>query len=74
MFSHNATDRIITRQSIRRGTFTSVKVLVKWARDHIARWNTTPESFSWTTATDETLATVRIVQANTKKLVDNNGK
>ncbi|HET9118509.1 MAG TPA: transposase [Pseudonocardiaceae bacterium] len=32
---------IITRQSIRRGSFTSVKVLIKQIRDYIAAWNTT---------------------------------
>jgi hypothetical protein len=33
--------RITTRQAIRRGTFTSVKVLVTQARDYIPNWNTT---------------------------------
>ena len=33
---------IITRQSIRRGTFTSVKVLIKQIRDYIDHWNTNP--------------------------------
>ncbi|GLY69068.1 hypothetical protein Atai01_56870 [Amycolatopsis taiwanensis] len=33
---------IITRQSIRRGTFSSVKVLIKQVRDYIAHWNTNP--------------------------------
>ena len=31
---------IITRQSIRRGTFSSVKVLIKQIRDYITHWNT----------------------------------
>ncbi|SBW18124.1 hypothetical protein [Protofrankia symbiont of Coriaria ruscifolia] len=66
--------RIITRQSIRRGAFTSVKVLVKRMRDYIAHWNANPEPFARTATTDEILAKVRIVQANIKKLVDNNGK
>lgn len=39
---------IITRQSIRRGTFTSVKVLVKQIRDYITHWNTHAKPFEWT--------------------------
>jgi transposase len=65
---------IITRQSIRRGTFTSVKVLIKQIRDYIAHWNTNPKPFIWTATAEEILAKVRIVQANVKKLVDNNAK
>ncbi|MEU3626702.1 IS630 family transposase [Amycolatopsis coloradensis] len=64
----------ITRQSIRRGTFTSVTVLIKQIRDYIAHWNTNPAPFTWTATADEILAKVRLVQANIKKLVDNNGK
>jgi hypothetical protein len=46
---------IITRQSIRRGTFTSVKVLIKQIRDYIAAWNTDPRPFAWTATADEIL-------------------
>jgi transposase len=65
---------IITRQSIRRGTFTSVKVLIKQIRDYIAHWNINPKPFAWTATADEILAKVRLVQTNIKKLVDNNAK
>lgn len=65
---------IITRQSIRRGTFTSVKVLIKQIRDYITHWNTNPKPFVWTATAEEILAKVRLVQANIKKLVDNNAK
>ena len=65
---------IITRQSIRRGTFSSVKVLIQQIRDYIARWNTNPQPFVWTATAGEILAKVRLVQTNIKKLVDNNGK
>jgi transposase len=65
---------IITRQSIRRGTFTSVKVLIKQIRDYIDHWNTTAKPFTWTATADEILAKVRTVQVNIKKLVDNNAK
>ncbi|QWF86055.1 IS630 family transposase ISMsm5 [Amycolatopsis sp. CA-230715] len=65
---------IMTRQSIRRGTFTSVKVLIKQIRDYITHWNTTAKPFTWTATADEILAKVRLVQTNLKKLVDNNAK
>jgi transposase len=65
---------IITRQSIRRGTFTSVKVLIKQIRDYITHWNTNPKPITWTATTDEILAKVRLVQTNIRKLVDNNSK
>lgn len=65
---------IITRQSIRRGTFTSVTVLIKQIRDYIAHWNSNPKPFTWTATADEILAKVALAQANIKKLVDNNAK
>jgi transposase len=65
---------IITRQSIRRGTFSSVKALIKQIRDYITHWNTNAKPFTWTATADEILAKVRIVEANIKKLVDNNAK
>jgi transposase len=65
---------IITRQSIRRGTFTSVKILISQIRDYITHWNTTAKPFAWTATADEILAKVRLVQTNIKKLVDNNAK
>jgi transposase len=65
---------IITRQSIRRGTFTSVKVLIKQIRDYITHWNTNPTPFVWTATAEDILAKVRLVQTNIKKLVDNNAK
>ena len=65
---------IITRQSIRRGTFTSVTVLIKQIRDYIAHWNTRATPFIWTATADEILAKVQLVQANINKLVNNNAK
>jgi hypothetical protein len=65
---------IITRQAIGRGTFSSVKVLIKQIRDYIANWNTNPKPFVWTATADEILAKVQLVQTNIKKLVDNNGE
>ena len=64
----------ITRQAIRRATFTSVRVLIKRIKDYIAHWNEDAKPFEWTATADEILAKVKIVQANVKKLVDNNAK
>lgn len=65
---------IITRQSIRRGTFSSVKILTAQIRSYIAHWNTNATPFIWTATADDILAKVRLVQANIKKLVANNAK
>ncbi|MGW3730282.1 IS630 family transposase [Streptomyces sp. NPDC000851] len=63
---------ILTRQSIRRGTFSSVDVLVKQIRDYINSWNQEEKPFTWTKTADEVLAKVRPVQTNVKKLVNDN--
>ena len=65
---------IITRQSIRRGTCSSVKVLINQIRDYITHWNTSAKPFVWTATANEILAKVRLVETNIKKLVDNNAK
>jgi transposase len=65
---------IITRQSIRRGTFASVSVLVGKIRAYIDQWNADAKPFSWTATADEILAKVKLVQTNIKRLVDNNAK
>ncbi|MFD6185444.1 hypothetical protein [Streptomyces goshikiensis] len=62
----------ITRQSIRRGTFSSVHVLVKQIRDYIDSWNATAKPLTWTATAGEILAKVRLVEANVRKLVNNN--
>jgi transposase len=65
---------ILTRQSVRRGTFASVNVLITQIRDYIDSWNADAKPFTWTATADEILAKVRLVQTNVKKLVDNNAK
>ena len=65
---------IITRQAIRRGTFTSVKVLIKHIRDYIEHWNADAQPFVWTATADEILAKVALTQTNIRQLVDNNAK
>jgi transposase len=65
---------IITRQAIRRGTFSSVQVLIRQIRDYIDHWNADAKPFAWTATADQILAKVQLVQTNIKKLVDNNAK
>jgi hypothetical protein len=65
---------IITRQAIRRGTFTSVKILIKQIGDYIDHWNTNAQPFVWTATADEILAKVALTQTNVRQLVDNNAK
>jgi len=65
---------IITRQSIRRGTFSSVNALITRIREYVTHWNTQPRPFTWTATTNDILAKVRWVEANVKRLVDNNAR
>jgi transposase len=65
---------VITRQAIRRGTFTSVRTLIRQITDYINTWNADPKPFSWVATADEILAKVKVVEANVRKLVDNNAK
>ena len=64
----------ITRQAIRRGTFTSVRTLIRRITDYINTWNADPKPFSWVATADEILAKVKVVEANVRKLTDNNAK
>src|SRR5262249_30557478 len=65
---------IITRQSIRRGTFASVTALITRIRDYTAHWNAGPKPFVWTATANEILAKLRLTQTNIRRLVDNNAK
>ncbi|UIX29907.1 IS630 family transposase [Streptomyces sp. GQFP] len=65
---------MLTRQSIRRGTFASVNVLITQIRNYIDSWNSEARPFTWTATAGEILAKVRLVQTNIKKLVANNSK
>lgn len=65
---------LLTRQSIRRGTFASVNVLIAQIRNFIKSWNAGAKPFTWTATAEEILAKVRLVQSSVKKLVANNTK
>jgi transposase len=65
---------LITRQAIRRGTFSSVNALIARIRRYVETWNSDAEPFTWTATAEEILAKVRWVETNVKKLVANNSK
>src|ERR1022692_3082552 len=55
---------VITRQAIRRGSFTSVRQLTETIGTFIDHWNDHPRPFAWTKDADEILG--KIQQAKTK--------
>jgi transposase len=59
---------VITRQSIRRGSFTSVKDLVAAIGAFIDSWNDHPIPFSWTKDPDEILASIKRAKTKTNAL------
>ena len=59
---------IITRQAIRRGTFTSVKELTATIGAFIDHWNEHPRPFTWTKDADEILAKINRAKAKTSVL------
>ncbi len=61
---------IITRQAIRRGTFTSVKDLIAAIETFIDAWNDRCQPFVWTKTADEILTKAnRKVTSNTRHQV-----
>src|SRR3954447_22491234 len=65
---------IITRQAIRRGTFSSLRVLIKTINSYIENWNRDAQPFTWTATPSEIIANVRILHRDFKKLLANNAK
>jgi transposase len=60
---------IITRQLIRRGTFSSVKVLNQAVRQFAASWNADSKPFRWTATADEIIEKVRAVTSRVAQLL-----
>jgi transposase len=58
----------LTRQAIRRGTFSSVRQLIRTIEDYIANWNRTCKPFTWTADADSILAKVRFIQSQVQQL------
>jgi transposase len=59
---------IITRQAIRRGTFTSVKDLIGAISTFIAGWNDRCEPFTWTKTADDILGKIERGKSKTTSL------
>jgi transposase len=61
---------IITRQAIRRGSFTSVRQLVNTIGAFIDSWNDHPRPFTWTKDADEILASISRAKTKANALTD----
>jgi transposase len=61
---------IITRQAIRRGSFTSVKQLAATIGAFIDHWNDHPRPFAWTKDADEILASIQRAKTNANVLTE----
>jgi transposase len=61
---------VITRQAIRRGSFTSVKELTAVIGAFIDSWNDHPHPFAWTKDADQILASIKRAKAKTSGLTD----
>ena len=59
---------VITRQAIRRGTFTSVSDLISAIGAFIDHWNDHPRPFTWTKDADEILASIQRAKTKTNSL------
>jgi transposase len=60
---------IITRQLIRRGTFSSVKMLNHEIRQFTAAWNARARPFRWTATADEILEKIRAIASRMARLL-----
>jgi len=59
---------VLTRQAIRRGTFSSVRQLIRTIEDYITNWNANCKPFTWTADADTILAKVRFIQSQVQQL------
>jgi len=60
---------IITRRAIRRGTFSSVRILTDTIRNYIASWNEDCVPFEWTATAGDILEKVALVEQDFRKLL-----
>ena len=61
---------VITRQAIRRGSFTSVRQLTDAIGAFIDNWNDHPRPFAWTKDADEILASIERAKTKAKALTE----
>jgi transposase len=65
---------IITRQSIRRGSFGSLAQLIRHITDYITGWNEDAQPFTWHATADEIIAKVALIEQDYFKLLANNAR
>ena len=65
---------IITKQSIRRGTFVSVPHLIKTIKDFIGHWNEQCHPFQWTATASDIIGQVNDLQRELDSILANNGR
>jgi transposase len=65
---------IITKQSIRRGSYRSLKQLIQTIERYITNWNTDCKPFVWTATSEEILAKVSFIESEVRKMLDCNAK
>ncbi len=63
---------IITRQAIRRGTFQSVRQLIRHIENYITHWNEDKHPFEWTATAEEIIGKVQILERDFRQLLDCN--
>jgi hypothetical protein len=61
---------VLTRQAIRRGSFTSARQPTAATGAFTGSWNDHPRPFAWTKDTDEILASIQRAKTKTKALTD----
>jgi hypothetical protein len=65
---------IITKQSIRCGTFVSVPHLIRTIENHIAHWNEDCHPFAWTATADDIMRKLEELQQGLLLALANNGR
>jgi transposase len=65
---------IITKQSIRRGTFVSVPHLIKTIENHITHWNEECHPFAWTATADDITRKLEELQQGLSSIIANHGR
>lgn len=65
---------ILTRQAVRRGTFSSVPHLTNVIKHYISTWNQGAKPFKWIATADEIIGKVRIIERDFRKMLACNEK
>jgi hypothetical protein len=63
---------VITRQAIRRGSFRSVRQLVRHIDNYITHWNENAAPFTWTATAKDIISKVQVIERDFRKLLDHN--